>query len=303
MKSNFKMPKKILVVGGTGFIGFHICKYFLKKRWSVSSISLSPPKKIRKLNKIRYFFANISKFNSLKFLNNLDFDFVINCGGYVDHSSKLNNLNNHFNGCKNLYKIFSKKKINKFIQIGSSSEYGLAKSPQKENLKGLAKDNYGKPKLDASNFLKLKKNFPYIILRLYQVYGPNQDMNRLIPFVIRSCLENKLFPCSEGKQYRDFLYIDDLLIAINKCFKKKTKNNQIFNIGYGKPMRLKKIILSICKNIKKGQPEFGKIHLRKNEQMVIYPSIKKVKKILNWEPKTNIKKGISKTIRYYKRIS
>ena len=68
-------------------------------------------------------------------------------------------------------------------------------------------------------------------------------------------------------------------------------------------MRLKKIILSICKNIKKGQPQFGKIHLRKNEQMVIYPSIKKAKKILNWEPKTNIKKGISKTIKYYKRIS
>tara|TARA_Y200000002_G_scaffold382132_1_gene398191 strand:- start:818 stop:1024 length:207 start_codon:yes stop_codon:yes gene_type:complete len=68
-------------------------------------------------------------------------------------------------------------------------------------------------------------------------------------------------------------------------------------------MKLKKIILNICKDIKKGQPEFGKIHLRKNEQMVIYPSVKKAKKILGWQPKTNIKKGISKTIRYYKTIS
>ena len=68
----------------------------------------------------------------------------------------------------------------------------------------MAKDNYGKPKLDASNFLKYKRDFPYIILRFYQVYGPNQDMNRLIPFVIKSCLQNKSFPCSEGKQYRDF---------------------------------------------------------------------------------------------------
>lgn len=49
MKSNFKIPKKILVIGGTGFIGFHICKYFLKKKWSVSSISLSPPKKNTKI--------------------------------------------------------------------------------------------------------------------------------------------------------------------------------------------------------------------------------------------------------------
>ena len=104
------MKKKILVVGGTGFIGFHICKYFLKKMVSIKYFSIST-KKIRKLDKIRYFYANISKIDSLKFLNNLNFDFVINCGGYVDHSSKQNNINNHFYGCRNLYKIFKKKKL------------------------------------------------------------------------------------------------------------------------------------------------------------------------------------------------
>ena len=56
-----------------------------------------------------------------------------------------------------------------------------------------------------------KKSFPFIILRLYQVYGPNQTIDRLIPIVISSCLKNKKFSCSPGTQIRDFLYVDDLV--------------------------------------------------------------------------------------------
>ena len=56
-----------------------------------------------------------------------------------------------------------------------------------------------------------KISFPFVILRPYQVYGPYQDNNRLIPFIINSCLQNKKFPCTTGVQFRDFLYIDDFV--------------------------------------------------------------------------------------------
>ena len=291
---------KILVIGGTGVLGFHICRFFLKKNWAISSISLNPPKKFRKLKKVKYFYADISKINSIKILKDVQFDFIVNCGSYVNNKSKLNNLKNHYIGCKNLYKILSKKKILKFIQIGSSLEYGSVKSPQKETLKEKAKDKYGKPKLEATNFLKSKKKFPFLILRLYQVYGPYQDKNRIIPFVINSCLKGKSFPCSEGSQYRDFLYIDDFLNALNKCLKMDIKNNEIINIGYGKPTKIKKIISMIHKNIKKGKPEYGKIKLRGDEQLTVFPSIAKAQRMLKWSPKTSIKKGIIKTVKHFK---
>ena len=92
------------------------------------------------------------KLDLLKFLNNSDFDFVINCERicWTIQANKIILI--IISMVAETYIKYFQKKINKFIQIGSSSEYGLAKSPQKENLKGLAKDNYGKPKLDASNF-------------------------------------------------------------------------------------------------------------------------------------------------------
>ena len=57
---------KIIIVGGTGFLGFHLAKYFLKKKWKVVSVSRKKPKKIRKLSKVTYVLADIRKKISLK---------------------------------------------------------------------------------------------------------------------------------------------------------------------------------------------------------------------------------------------
>lgn len=295
-----KDRKKVLIVGGTGFIGFHLCNFFLKKKYKVFSISLNKPKKNRKLTKVKYFCCDIGILKEIIFLKRMNFDYVVNCGGYVDHYNKKKTLLTHFSGCKNLFKIFEKKKIKLFIQIGSSAEYGNLKSPHVENKIGNAKDVYGKAKLLSTKYL-CKKKFPFVILRLYQLYGSHQDDNRLIPFVINSSLRNRKFPCSEGKQFRDFLHINDFLRAINLLILSKNSSGEIFNLGSGKPIKLRKLISKIHQLIKKGQPKFGKIKMRNNEQNIVYPSINKIKNYTGWKPKINIDQGIKKTIFYFRK--
>ena len=58
--------KKILIVGGTGFIGYHLAKASLKKGWKVTSVSINKPKKIRRLKNIKYIFCDITKKNFIK---------------------------------------------------------------------------------------------------------------------------------------------------------------------------------------------------------------------------------------------
>ena len=165
---------------------------------------------------------------------------------------------------------------------------------------------YGRSKLMATKFL-IKKNkssrFPLTILRFFQVYGPFQKTNRLIPFVICSSLKNKNFNCSEGSQQRDFLYIDDAVESIIKSFKKQESQGKIINIGYGTQIKLKKIILMINSLIKKGKPKFGKLNLRVDESKSIYPDLRVAKKILGWKNKTSLEKGLVKTIQFYKKNS
>jgi len=299
------LSKKILITGATGFIGYHLAKYCLKLNWSVTSISTKKPIKTRKLKNVEYLICDLYDKNKLNKKLSLDFDYVVNLAGYVDHSKKKKTLYSHFNGCKNISEIFLKKKIKKFIQIGSSIEYGKNLSPQKENL-----DNkkifsiYGKAKLMSTNYLLSlykKHHFPVSVLRLYLVYGPYQDRNRVIPIVIDNALKSKEFDCSLGTQFRDFVYVDDVVNGIIKSLKNKKTNGQIINLGAGKPIMIKDIILKICKIIGTGKPQFGKIKFRKDEIKNLYPSITKAKDILNWTPKVKINLGLKKTINYYKK--
>ncbi len=273
--------KKILIVGGTGFIGYHLAKKSLKKGWKVTSISTKRPKQLRYLKKVKYIFCDITKKNSLKKSIRKNFNYVVNLGGYVDHSNRKKTLGSHYKGCKNLTEIFLKKRPKAFIQMGSSGEYGALRSPQKENSKCSPKSIYGQAKLLASKYLisiAREKNFPVTILRLYQAYGPKQDFNRLIPIVIKACIKNKKFPCSSGEQLRDFLYIDDVVDAILKSLKCEKARGQIINIGTAKPQKVKNVINLIKKILKGGHPQFGKIKFRKDEILKIYPNIKKAKK-------------------------
>ena len=297
--------KKILITGGTGFIGYHLAKKCLKLNWSVTSLSTKNPTKIRKLKKIKYLISDISKKSDLKKIININYDYVVNLAGYVDHSRKKKTLYSHYNGCRNISEIFLRKKIKKFIQIGSSIEYGRNLSPQKENLNNTKTFSiYGRAKLMSTNYLLSlykKYSFPVSVLRLYLVYGPYQDRNRVIPIVIDNALKSKKFDCSLGTQFRDFVYIDDVVNGIIKSLKTKKNNGQIINLGSGKPIMIKDVILKICKIIGSGKPQFGRIKFRKDEIKNLYPSIVKAKKILNWRPKVKINFGLKKTINFYKK--
>ena len=301
-----KPKKKILIVGGTGFIGFHLAKKSLKKGWQVTSISSRHPKKIRFLKKVKYIRSDITNKKLLKKSTKDTYDYVVNLGGYVDHSNKKKTFKSHYEGCQNLAQIFLEKKISSFIQIGSSLEYGASKSPQKENIKCNLKSVrsvYGKAKLLSSKYvinLFKKKKFPSTVIRFYLVYGPKQDINRFIPTIINGCLKNKKFPTSDGSQLRDFLYIDDAIRAIIMCLENKKSRGQILNIGTGKPKLIKKVIQMVKKVSKGGKPQYGMFKLRKFDIPKLYPNINKVKNKIKWSPKVSFEKGIKITVRDFK---
>jgi len=301
---NFK--KKILIVGGTGFIGYHLAKKTLQKGWKVTSISSKKPVKKRYLAKVKYLICDITNKKSLEHnIKKKSFKYVVNLGGYVDHTDKIKTFQSHYNGCINLTEILLKNPPDAFVQMGSSVEYGNLKSPQKENDKcnlRSMKSTYGKAKLLATTYLIdlfKKKKFPSTVLRLYLAYGPKQDINRFLPIIINGCIKNKKFPCSEGKQFRDFVHVYDVVDAILKSLTNKNARGEIINIGSGKPKKIRKIVKDIQKIIKKGDPQFGQIKLRKDEILKIYPNINKARKKIQWKPKILFNKGIKSVIKFY----
>ena len=304
------MKKKILILGGTGFIGSALIEFFKKKKknFEITSISSRKNKDIFKSSNIKYIFCDISKKKEIeKKLKNLNFDYVINLAGYVDHTNKIKTYNTHFIGVKNISNYFLKKKIKKFIQFGSSLEYGKSAVPHNENMvvkRYSLKSTYSQSKYLATNHLiDLYKmyQFPVVIFRLYLTYGPGQAPNRIIPIVIQNCLRNLNFNVSSGIQIRDFIFIDDLLSVVYKSLKTNKNIGKIYNLASGKPIQIKKLIEKIVFKVGGGKPIYGKIPLRKDEQLKIYSSIKKLKRDYKFLPKYPIDKGLDKTIKFYKK--
>ena len=296
------MKKKILIVGGSGFLGFNLLLKLNKfKNFKITAVSRNIPDYLKKFNKVNLIKADFSKYNSLsKSLKKKNYDIVINFGGNIDHKNKLQTEQSHYKLCKNLIDFFRDKKILFFLQAGSSLEYGRKKFPNEEKDKCKPDAIYGKSKLKSTEYIE-KSGLNYIILRLYQIYGPYQKINRIIPLAIFNLKQFQYFQSSAGIQLRDFLYVDDLINLILKILNTKKIKNGIFNVGEGKPISIKQVLKKIEKKINFGKVQFGKLKMRKDEPKVLFPSIKKVKKYYNWYPKIDLETGLRKTIYHYEK--
>ena len=295
--------KKLLVVGGTGFIGYHIIKEAKKRNFKVSSISKNKPKITRYLKEVKYIFVDFSNYNSLKKELNEKYDFVINAGGYGTNpkfgkeGNKL--IYSHFQGLINLLRILPSKNVKKFIQIGRSAEYGNVNSPIKETAICLPRTPYSIAKYLCTEHLinlSIKNKYPVTVFRLFQVYGPKQDKNRVLPYLIDNCRKNKVFPTTKGNQLCDFCFIDDVVLAIFKSLTSKKSNGEIINLGFGKPIKIKSLVNMVKKILSGGKPKLGGLKYKKGINMNNFPNINKAKKILNWRPATSLLDGIKKTI-------
>ena len=86
-----------------------------------------------------------------------------------------------------------------------------------------------------------------------------------------------------------------------KIIRSKKQKNGIFNVGSGKPHKVKNVIEKITYFTKKGKPIFGAIKMRKEEMKVYYPDIKKIKLAYKWTPQISLIKGLKKTIKFYEK--
>ena len=301
-----KYKEKILVVGGTGFIGYNLLKETNRRGLSCTSISLNAPIDFRRVENVNYVFADITNKSELKRKIRDDYDYVVNLGGYPDHNllkkggEKI--IKNHFDAVINLIKATSSKNLKKFIQIGSSDEYGKVKAPQSETIREKPISPYSVAKTASTHLIQMlhrTERFPGVILRPFLIYGPGQDENRFIPQVINGCLSEKQFPTSEGKQVRDFCHVNDAVNAIILAMLSDDSNGKIFNIGSGIPVTIRSVIKKITKIIDKGKPQYGVVPYRIGENMELYANISYIKKILNWEPLVNFDEGIKEVINWY----
>lgn len=297
----------LLVVGGTGFIGSHVTDEALRRGFAVTVISRRFVDKEKQKNSVKYIVADIGNKSELAFkLKDKKFEYVINLAGYVDHASYFDGgedvVYTHLSGTINLINCLDKSQLVKFVQIGSSDEYGNNASPQNEAQRELPISPYSFAKSAVTHFLQMlyrTVGLPIVVIRPFLVYGPGQHPERFIPQVIKGCFSKKEFAVSEGEQFRDFCYITDFVSAVFLTLNNKEANGKILNIASGNPVMIKDIVGRIVFYVGCGSPKFGGVKYRSNENMSLYADITKARVILGWEPKVNLESGLKNTVNWF----
>jgi len=292
--------KRILVLGGTGFIGSRLVAKLQEEGMFVNLLVFDNPSESFSKKNTTIFKGDITDEKALeKAVKNSDI--IINLVGSFNkdfyYSLNVAGSANLLSVCKEF------SHIKKIIFISSEAVYGdYAGRPYKEKDIPKPTTEYGFSKYLAEQicqFYSQKYNIPVIILRLANTYGPGQKVG-VISECINSALQNRPFKIHKtGRQRRDFLYVDDAVDGMVRSIDYPVKGFEVFNISGDKTYSLLEMI-SITEKIIGKKIALTLVSPKKQDLVHMEESNKKAKNILGYMPKTSLREGITKTINYLK---
>ena len=200
----------------------------------------------------------------------------------------------------NLYQRFKEdRSLKLFIQFGSGEEYGEIESPFVESEREAPNSPYALVKqLTTNTALMLYRNydFPIMVVRPGNLYGPMQDKSKFIPYVIEKLRKNQTLNVTPCEQKRDFIYVDDFVNGVDHILHQvQSAKGKILNLGSGTSVSLKDII-EYCRDIlnSKSVVNYGAFPYRENEVMNFCCSMQKYNNTIGCINAANIKKHLDK---------
>ncbi|MBU5331133.1 SDR family oxidoreductase [Anaerocolumna aminovalerica] len=313
----FKKNSTFLVTGGAGFIGSNLCEILLNKGYKVRCLDNLSNGKQANVD----FFSDNSNYTFIKG-DIRDFetclkacegvDYVLNqaAWGSVPRSIEMPLLYEEINirGTLNMMEAARQNGVKKFVYASSSSVYGDEPNlPKQEGIEGNLLSPYALTKMVNEEYAKLYTKLYGLDtygLRYFNVFGKRQDPNgayaAVIPKFIKQLLNNEQPTINgDGKQSRDFTYIENVIEAnLKACKASSEAAGEVFNIAYGGREYLIDVYNSLCKALGRNiKPIF--VNDRKGDIKHSNADISKAKEMLGYDPSWSFDKGIEAAIEWY----
>lgn len=302
----------VIVTGGAGFIGSHVVDKFIQEGHKVIIIDNLSTGLEKNINpQAKFYKVDINSSAVDKIFEKEKPTVLCHHAAQIDVRKSVENpvsdAEINILGSLNLFDSCVKHKVKKVIFASTGGAiYGEQDHfPADEEHPARPLSPYGVAKLSIESYLYFYNqlyNLNYIFLRYANVYGPRQnpwgEAGVVAIFAQKMLNGNKVLINGDGKQTRDFVYVDDVVRA--NLLALKYPKSDMFNIGTGLEADINTIFNLIKKQANSKQK---KTHApaKHGEQRRSVLDFSKAERELKWKPKTDLKKGIIKTVEYFKK--
>jgi nucleoside-diphosphate-sugar epimerase len=308
-----------LVTGAAGFIASHLCRRLLKEGVfviGVDSFNDSYPRWIKEKNiqdllpekDFEFIAEDLENLDLKKLFSRAECIFHLAAQAGVRTSWGQNfevYIKNNIQTTQKLLEVAKEIPLKKFIYASSSSVYGFCPDlPMSETSPLNPLSPYGVTKLAAEQlcFLYFKNyGIPTVSLRLFTVYGPGQRPDMAFHQFFKALnAEKEITVYGDGKQTRDFTYIDDIIDA-HIASLEKAKIGEVYNIGGGHQEKLENIFPLIEKICQK-KMKIKNVERQKGDVLHTFAFIEKARKDLNYSPQTPLQEGLKEEWIWFQKL-
>ncbi len=293
--------KRVLITGGSGFIGRHCLSFLLERGFEVFAITRNQiPKESLPIFWEKLDIAENQKVDA--FIQRVKPQFLLHLAWYAKHGLYWNAPENLDCVAQSLHllKSFAASGGKRVVIAGTCAEYDW-KQPvcKEEEIFGKAQGLYGTCKAAlhqmAREFSLLQK-LSLAWGRIFYLFGPHEQKGRLVPSVISSLLQGKEFICAQGDLERDFLYVEDVAEAFVSLLDSSVEGS--VNIASGKEIQIRQMVQWISE--KMGAKDLIRFNKNESTPLKMIAEVRRLAEEVHWKPKYELFPALNQTIEWWK---
>lgn len=293
--------RRVLVTGATGFIGWHLCEALVTLGAEVHGLSrTASTKNLPRGCQSRA--VDLRDYEAVKaVLSQLQPELIYHVAGMVtaqeDMALVMPMLQHNLIGTVHLLLVGTEAGCGRFVCVGSSEE------PLEDKTDQVPSSPYAAAKMVGSIYARMFHrlyNFPLVLVRPFMVYGPRQEVTKLVAYTILSLLRGEPPQVSSCQRVYDFIYVLDVVRGLLKAGVQPGVVGEAIDLGIGRGSRIQDVVNLLVELIDSNiKPVFGAIPDRVGEESRI-ANREKTKRLLGWEPLWSLRDGLAETIAWYR---
>ena len=309
--------KSILVTGGLGFIGSNFIKYiFNKYDYNIHNVDLKTyaasdhniEKNISQSERYTLSICDINDSEQIKkIIRKQDINYIVNFAAESHVDNSIDNstpfIETNINGTHSLLSaLHDCPSVERYLQVSTDEVYGTLSEEDEaftENTSLQANSPYSASKASADLICRSfyeTFNFPILITRCSNNYGPNQHQEKLYPLMIKNAKAGKKLPVyGDGRNIRDWIHVSDHCSGIDAVLH-RGRLGEIYNIGGENEVRNIDIVKRILKLLKRNEDQIEFVQDRLGHDWRYAIDNSKIRNELNWKPKTDFKTALKELI-------